>query len=313
MKRSLGILRFFTYRNARVMPSPAPFVPRESPHGALGLGGRARLAASAIVLGGMLAANEARASEKEKCVGAFDRGQKAQSDRSLRRAEAELLVCAQEKCPSVLRADCIQVLNEVRAALPTVVLSANDGDGHDLTEVTVGVDGEAITKKLDGTAIPLDPGPHTIRFEARGAKAVMIPVTIYQGEKNRRISVSLPTSEEPRPAVATPGPVTEPREPKRAAIGFALPGALVVVGAASLIVAGASRAAFDSRVEDLRATCAPECTQNDRQDLSRTLTRSNVALGVGIGALGFAVVTWFLTAPDSPTKASLPTKMAFTW
>ncbi len=290
------------------MASLAHFVPRGSPHGASSRGGRARLAASAVVLGGLLAANVAQASEKEKCVGAFDRGQKAQSDRSLRRAETELLVCAQEKCPSVLRADCIQVLNEVRAALPTVVLSANDGHGHDLTEVTVGVDGESIAKKLDGNAIPLDPGPHTIRFETRGAKAVMIPVTIYQGEKNRRISVSLPASEEPRPAVAMPA-----REPERSAIGFALPGALVAVGAASLIVAGASRAAFDSRVEDLRATCAPECTQNDRQDLSRTLTRSNVALGLGIGALGFAVVTWFLTAPDSPTKASLPTKMAFTW
>lgn len=293
------------------MAAPAHFVPRQSPLGSRARGGLARLGASTIVFGGLLLANVAHASEKETCVGAFDRGQKAQSDRSLRRAEAELLVCAQEKCPSVLRADCIQVLNEVRAALPTVVLSANDGHGHDLTEVTVGVDGESLAKKLDGTAIPLDPGPHTIRFEARGAKAVMIPVTIYQGEKNRRISVSLPSSEEPRPAASKPVP--EAGETKRSAIGFALPGALVAVGAASLIVAGASRAAFDGRVEDLRATCAPECTQNDRQDLSRTLTRSNVALGVGIGALGFAVITWFLTAPDSPTKASLPTKMAFTW
>ncbi len=244
-------------------------------------------------------------------MGAFDRGQKAQSDRALRRAETELLVCAQDVCPSVLRADCIQVLSEVRAALPTVVLSANDGHGRDLTEVAVGVDGESVAKKLDGTAIALDPGPHTIRFETPGAKAVMIPVTIYQGEKNRRITVSLPSGEPARPS--TPRPIPEGPASSRSAVGFAIPGALVAVGAASLIVAGASRAAFDSRVDDLRGTCAPECTQNDRQDLSRTLTRSNVALGVGIGALGFAVVTWFLTAPASPSKASLPTKLAFTW
>ena len=289
----------------------------ESSHGARlqPLAERARPALSAVILAVLvlaLAPREAFASEKERCVGAFDRGQKAQSDRALRRAETELLVCAQDACPSVLRADCIQVLSEVRAALPTVVLSANDGHGHDLTEVAVGVDGESMVKKLDGTAISLDPGPHTIRFETPGAKAVMIPVTIYQGEKNRRISVSLPSGEPDRPS--TPRPITpEGTAPSRSAIGFALPGALVAVGAASLIVAGASRAAFDSRVETLRGTCAPECTQNDRQDLSRTLTRSNVALGVGIGALGFAVVTWFLTAPDSPSKASLPTKMAFTW
>ena len=65
--------------------------------------------------------------DKETCVASFDRGQKAQSDRALRRALHDLIVCAQESCPAVLRADCAGVLAEVRSALPTIVLAAEIG------------------------------------------------------------------------------------------------------------------------------------------------------------------------------------------
>jgi hypothetical protein len=52
----------------------------------------------------------------------------------------------------VLRADCAGVLAEVRAALPTIVFAADDGFGHELTDVKVDAGTELLAEKLDGGA-----------------------------------------------------------------------------------------------------------------------------------------------------------------
>jgi hypothetical protein len=241
--------------------------------------------------------------EKEKCVAAFDRGQRAQSDRALRRAQTELIVCSQETCPTVLRADCAGVLAEVRSALPTVVFAADDGNGHELTDVKVYVGTELVTPVLDGRAIAVDPGTFDLRFERPGHPPLVASRTIRDGEKNRVIRVSLGA---PSGGIA-PGPPHADETPlagKRDAVGWLLPGSLALVGVAGLGVALVTRLGFDSRVEELRGSCAPECTQAQRSDLSGTVVTSNVALGVGIGAIVLGVVAWFVTAPATSSSSA---------
>jgi len=257
--------------------------------------------------------------DKEACVASFDRGQKAQSDRALRRALRDLIVCAQESCPSVLRADCAGVLAEVRSALPTIVFAADDGNGHELTDVQVYAGQELIASKLDGRALAVDPGTVELRFESPGQPPVVTTRMIREGEKSRVIRVSLggPGAGAVAGAAAPIGNGAvdrvppRPPSPKRSTLGWVLPGSLAAVGLAGLGVALYMRLRFDGRVDDLRGSCAPECTQQQRSDLSGTLVTSNVALGAGLGALAIGVATWFLTAPSpGPSSTSGSTSRA---
>ena len=243
--------------------------------------------------------------DKEACVASFDRGQKAQSDRALRRALADLIVCAQESCPTVLRADCAGVLAEVRSALPTIVFAADDGNGRELTDVQVHAGPELLTSKLDGRAIPVDPGAIELRFESPGQPTVVTTWMVREGEKSRVIRVSLGKPTTPEPATeGAGGPRRTTPTPPRSTLGWVLPGSLVAVGLAGLGVALGERLSFDGHVDDLRGSCAPDCTQAQRSDLSSTLVASNVSLGVGLGALALGVVTWFLTAPAAAGPSS---------
>lgn len=247
-------------------------------------------------------------------MASFDRGQKAQSDRALRRALRDLIVCAQESCPAVLRADCAGVLAEVRSALPTVVFAADDGNGHELTDVKVYAGQELVASTLDGLAIAVDPGTVELRFESPGQPPVVTTRMIREGEKSRVIRVSLGGTGTGAPAgehTADRMPPTRP-PPRRSTLGWVLPGSLAAVGLAGLGVALYMRLRFDGRVDDLRGSCAPECTSEQRSDLSGTLVTSNVALGAGLGALAIGVVTWFLTAPAPSTSSSSGSMMRTT-
>ena len=243
--------------------------------------------------------------DKEMCVASFDRGQRAQSDRALRRALGDLIVCAQESCPTVLRADCAGVLAEVRSALPTIVFAADDGNGHELTDVKVFAGAELIASKLDGRAIAVDPGAVELRFEVPGRPPLVTTRMVREGEKSRVIRVSLAGPAGAAGAADTAGADTAPRPPaRRGTLGWVLPSSLAGVGLAGLGIALVMRLRFDGRVDDLRGSCAPDCTAQQRSDLSGTLVASNVALGAGIGALALGAATWFLTAPPSSSPGA---------
>lgn len=248
---------------------------------------------------------------KKECVRAFDDGQRAQSDHALRKARDAFLACASAECPAVLRADCGKALDEVRAAIPTVVLSANDGEGRDVV-ARVTIDGAPVTDALDGIAKEIEPGPHKIRFEpAPPFVVVELDVVVKEGEKNRRIAATLAPPKKVEAKLAETRDVPEPPPPTRSALGYAVPAGLGAIGVTGLVVAVASKVALDGRVDDLRATCAPTCSQDERADASGMLVRTNVALVVGLSALGLAVASWVLFSPSS-TRSQRPLAV-LTW
>ncbi|MBX3219147.1 MAG: hypothetical protein KF795_01430 [Labilithrix sp.] len=250
-------------------------------------------------------------ADTSACIAAFDQGQRARSDRQLRRAEAELLVCTQETCPAVLRADCAGVLRSVQAAVPTIVLAADDGEGHDLTDVTVHVGAERVAEGLDGRAIELDPGTHDFRFERRGGAPVTVHVVLREGEKNRVVRASFAKAAASVTPPSLPAGDAEERAAKRPMAGYLVPAGLAALGVAAFAVAGVSRLSFDSDVDDMRSRCAPECTQAERADLSSTLVTANVALGVGIGAIVLAAASWFVFEPRPARRSASLTRWAW--
>lgn len=249
----------------------------------------------------------AAAADKESCVKASDSAQKNKSGKKLRAAKKDLLICVQDDCPAIVKKDCDAWLAEVEASLPTIVLSAKDATtGNDIFDVKVTLDGEPLTEKLDGSAIAIDPGPHTIHWEAAGMPAQDSKILVKEAEKNRTVTVTLGAPAAPPPPTPTPttapapAPIVEKSGPPPAAWIF---GGIGVAGIAGFAYFGLSGR---SDVQHLRDTCAPYCDKSDEDPAKRKLLVADIALGVGIVSLGLA--TYFFVSSsgrESPKPAAL--------
>ncbi|MBX3228428.1 MAG: hypothetical protein KIT84_07235 [Labilithrix sp.] len=226
----------------------------------------------------------AAAAKKAECVAALDKAQESRAGRKLTEARASYVTCSHEQCPDMIREDCTKGLREVDEALPSITLAASI-DGHDAHDATVSLDGTPIEGGLDGRSIPLDPGSHSARFERPGSPPIEVKITAREGQKNQLITGTFPgTKAASDKAVATEGskfPIVP--------IAFAGTG-VVALGAAFFM-----HLDMTSRANELGNTCAPSCSQSDRDSLSDRLVLRNVALGIGIGALVVAAVTYVVT------------------
>jgi hypothetical protein len=70
-----------------------------------------------------------------------------------------------------------------------------------VTDVTVTIDGKLVTRALDGRAMPIDPGVHTVRFERTGSPAVERQVLVKEAQQGQAITAQLGASvDAPSPA-----------------------------------------------------------------------------------------------------------------
>jgi hypothetical protein len=149
---------------------------------------------------------------KQVCLQSFDRGQTRRTEGRLLAARQDLAVCAQSRCPDFVRPKCIAWMQELDAAIPSVVVSAKAPSGQDTTAVRVLLDGKVVAETLDGKPIQLDPGPHQLVLEHGGVAPVEMGLLAKQGEQNRIIEVSFatPSASSEKPATSA----TEPEAPK---------------------------------------------------------------------------------------------------
>ena len=180
----------------------------------------ARLAIAALLLAAATA-GEARADDADTCATASEQGQELRDQGKLRAALELFVQCAAATCPAIVRNDCAPWVTQVQAKLPTVAFRARDGEGHDITDVRVSVDGEEIAGKLDGRALTMDPGTHTFRFNKAGEPEVTRTLLLREGEKGRLVDVVIGAA------------------PPPASGGFSVPVAGWVLGGLSLAGFGA--------------------------------------------------------------------------
>jgi hypothetical protein len=154
-----------------------------------------------LVLASVTASIPARADERS-CIAASENEVGLRKQQKLKAALEQLALCSAPACPGEVRTECDQRAAEVNAAMPTIVLGATDAAGNDLIAVTVTLDGVALATQLDGRALSLDPGEHTLKFAGNGV-TVDKTFVAKEGEKGRRITVVL----DHHPAVVSP-PVT---------------------------------------------------------------------------------------------------------
>jgi len=243
-----------------------------------------------LVVGAVFVAASAHAQPKtaDACADASEKGQLLKIKGKLRAARDEFLTCVKDACPPLVRKDCAQFLVDLETAMPTVVLGARDTSGGDLTEVRVVVDNDTIAEHLDGKAIPMDPGVHKFRFEAKGRVTVDQTIVVREGERNRVIAVTL------RPTDSDGVLPIDHRAPPIAAwiaagVGFVGLGTFAVFGLAA-------RAEFN----DLETRCGSRCPDDDVDAARRKALIADI--GLGIGVIGAGVATYlFIDHARKPT------------
>ena len=250
----------------------------------------------ALLLGLLLGAASAHA--EPTCITAYEQTQTLRKDGKPLASKAQAALCSRESCPALLTKDCTKWLAELDAVIPTVVLDPRTPAGALRADTRVKVDGATLAEKVDGKPLPLEPGAHTFVFEADGAAPVERALVLKEGERNRKITVTL-----------------APAQPSSAAQGAERPvpiGVWIFGGATVVALATSAVFAIDGlgKKSDLD-TCKPRCAASDVDAMSSSFTLADVALGAGVMA-GAAAVYLFLTRPTAESSTATSTARART-
>jgi hypothetical protein len=233
---------------------------------------------------------------RDLCLAPYDQGQELRRQGRLRAARDVFRACARETCPEAARVDCTQWGAEVAATLPTVVIQARDASGQDVTGLRVEVDGERIADYEEGRPFEIDPGPHTLRFEARG-QSTELRIVAREGEKGRVVAVAFSQSAGPRAEPSAPPARSASRPIPAAAWAFAGVG---VVGAGAFATLGAIGFAKHGA---LRQSCADHCTDDQVRPIRVDYAVGDISLAVSLASFGVATLL-FLTRPASRSERS---------
>jgi hypothetical protein len=277
---------------------------------------------------------------KQECVAANESAQNLKRTRKLLEARSLLLTCVAKACPGPVREDCLDLLNEVQNALPTIVFAVQDANGKDIPAVSVTVDGAPLADQLDGSPIEVDPGVHSFSFESEGFKWAIQTIRVNERDRARRVRVLLQPLTRPEPAPAakpeiTPPPATaatsEPRQPPAPAPPTTprtpghvtadprtwpkLPAYVALgVGGSGIAVGSLFGVAALNRKSSLDGACKNKaCPPSSRPDigaLHADAVTSNVSLGIGIAGLAVGGVLLFLSRNGTGAEGSSAPKDA---
>lgn len=231
----------------------------------------------------------------EQCVDAHSQGQILRDEGKLLQSQAEFLACAtDEECPGPIRAECEQYLTAVKDMTPTVVFAARDTLGHDLDGVRVFLDGEFLADADGSVPVPVNPGPHHMRFEHPSGQAFEQKLVCLPGEKARLVTAMFNVA--PREGGVSPsyGPTSQPSDLRR--ISTYVFGGLAVVGLASFTYFGLSG---KSQEQSLRETCAPSCTSAQKQSVAEKYMLADVSLAIAGLSLAGGAILYFAPTPDN--------------
>src|SRR6185369_16369212 len=155
----------------------------------------------------------AKPNDVRECLSAHEEGQTARRAGHLRDARRHFVACSTEACPADVRKDCSTQLDEVDARLPSMVVDARDR-GISTEDARVSVDGAVVVERISGRAIPMDPGPHVVRIECRGARVREQSLLLSEGDKLHRLVVDCDgdatSAEPPKPRATNESPTSSP-------------------------------------------------------------------------------------------------------
>lgn len=242
----------------------------------------------------LLSTSHAFAQDKVACAAAYEKVQIDRRDGHLRAAHENAALCSRASCPAVLQRDCLVWLRELEATLPSVVIEATGPNGRETLDVRVTCDGALLAERLDGRAMSIDPGPHTCRFETAGA-TMTDSIVLHEGDQHRRWRVAFPVSAPPPPSRPEPAPHRQ-----------RVPIAAYVLGGLGLAAVGAGTY-FEihgwNGKSELDA-CRPDCTRDLLDRTRADFIIGDIAIGVGVVAIGAALWFAFLRSDRDAARTS---------
>jgi hypothetical protein len=251
-----------------------------------------------VIFGAALVPTTTRADETVPCADAASEGQRLKNDHKLVEARVEFQNCARRQCPLIVQTDCLKWLEDVNTSLPTVVVTAKDASGADLVDVKVNVDGQPLVSKLDGQAVPIDPGRHVFQFSMQNGTELDQGAIIREGVKDQSVNVVLGSavSRSPRPLAGVPGVVGggSPAPESRVwnTVGWVLGGS----GLLGLAVGGAFGAVAIHDNDSASCNASKQCLPGPLSDARTAAVGSDIGFIAG-GLLVAGGVTLVLLTP----------------
>jgi hypothetical protein len=125
-----------------------------------------------------------------ECIAANEHFLELRKQGKLIDARSQLALCAASTCPDAIQQACRARIADLNGSIPSVVFEVKDQAGRDRMDVSLSIDGQAAG--IAGvTALPVDPGQHTFRFEAKGQAPVERVLVLRQGEREKREAIVL--------------------------------------------------------------------------------------------------------------------------
>jgi hypothetical protein len=257
-----------------------------------------------VKLATLAIATSASGVTRADCDSAFEAAQRLRRVSRLQAAEREAVTCAGLSCPTWMQKECAGWVEEIRRALPSIIVRVLGPDGCDVDAARYSLDGE-VPATVDGKPLALDPGQHTIRVTASGLPQNEQRVVVVEGETSRLVLFSYAPGRVcgPTPSVTT-SPTTGSRAPPPP--DRPVPSAALIVGGAGVIALGVGGALEIVSLGRKSAfeRCSPDCDSGDVSSWRTTWRTADVLVGVGIVSIAVAAYL-YLTRPSSPAAPTV--------
>lgn len=281
------------------------------------------LAGATSLLLALSTAPAAAEDSKQRCVAAFEEGQRAQLTGDLQRASGEFESCAANACPAAVQQECSRLLEAAGAAMPSVQFELSFGTDLSGRPVRLSVDAGEPRIYEDREVLRVNPGKHRFVFQCEGCATVTRRMNFAEQEAKRKEIVLNPACGNTDGVAASAGPRAEappascppqklgagnmsppqsaptPRASIRhpAADDTGLRDTLILGSAATLVSLGALGFVgfgVEARsAERALRECTPFCSGERIAEVKRSYVLANASLASGVLALGGATIWWF--------------------
>jgi hypothetical protein len=264
------------------------------------------------IVGALLASPASAAAQpadKARCATAYEEGQRLQRRNALLLARERLLVCARDPCPAVLQPDCARWLETLEQALPSIVIVARAPDGSERRAFHLLIDGTFVADRIEGRAIEIDPGEHTVRLEFESGEAATQRIFVNEAEKERVVTLEIRddahTPFSPSRSPASAGAAAPEKTPVTSSGGIPWPtyalGGVGLLGLAAFGYFGVSGIMDRNGL----ASCRPYCDSSAVDAVHSKFIAADVCLGISAVAL-VAGAYFFIARPSSSTPGTRP-------